>query len=226
MNHLQSAVVPQLYLLTNDDEFERLYQKLEVALATGLVGLLQVRRKKTAALPDGAATLLAEAKQIVELARRYQVPVVINDDSALAAKLGVGVHLGQQDGKMVDAKRQISPDQIIGRTCHGQVALVKEAKQQGADYAAMGAVFASTTKPKADTISYQQLKEGCQQGIDICVIGGLSAENVGALAGLPIKYVAVVGDIMDLPVAQIAPRCQQWQQAFAKWHAAAGDVKA
>ena len=81
----------------------------------------------------------------------------------------------------------------------------------------MGAVFTSTTKPHADIISRQNLIEGCQQDIPICVIGGLTAENISELAGIPIALVAVVGDIMDWPVEKIAERCCQWQQAFFKW---------
>lgn len=46
MSYLTKAIAPQLYLLTNDDEFELLYQKLETTLATGLIGLIQIRRKK------------------------------------------------------------------------------------------------------------------------------------------------------------------------------------
>ena len=212
-----SSTIPKLYLLTNDDEFELLYQKLDAALSTGLIALLQIRRKRVLSLPDGVSTLFDEAQKIVELAKVYSVPVVINDDTDLAAKLGVGVHLGQKDGNVSDAKQSLAPNQIIGCTCHGDIELVKEAKNDGASYAAMGAVFTSTTKPNADIISRQQLIEGCQQGIPICVIGGLSAENISELAGLPIARVAVVGDIMDLSVADIAKRCHEWQQAFSKW---------
>ncbi|AMT97502.1 MULTISPECIES: thiamine phosphate synthase [Psychrobacter] len=211
------STIPKLYLLTNDDEFELLYQKLEAALATGLIGLLQVRRKQVLQLPNGKLRLYEEASKIVDLARAYNVPVVINDDIELAAALGVGVHLGQQDGNIDDAKRQLAPNQVIGRTCHGDVALVKEAQNDGATYAAMGAIFTSTTKPNANIISRQHLTDGCQEDIKICVIGGLTAENVSELTGLPITYVAVVGDVMDLSVAQIANRCQQWQQAFSNW---------
>lgn len=211
------STIPKLYLLTNDDEFELLYQKLEAALATGLIGLLQVRRKQVLQLPNGKLRLYEEASKIVDLARAHNVPVVINDDIELAAALGVGVHLGQQDGNIDDAKRRLAPNQVIGRTCHGDVSLVKEAQNDGATYAAMGAIFTSTTKPNANIISRQHLTDGCQENIKICVIGGLTAENVSELTGLPITYVAVVGDVMDLSVAQIANRCQQWQQAFSNW---------
>ncbi|MGP5120617.1 thiamine phosphate synthase [Psychrobacter alimentarius] len=211
------STIPKLYLLTNDDEFELLYQKLEAALATGLIGLLQVRRKQVLQLPNGKLRLYEEASKIVDLARAHNVPVVINDDIELAAALDVGVHLGQQDGNIDDAKRRLAPNQVIGRTCHGDVSLVKEAQNDGATYAAMGAIFTSTTKPNANIISRQHLTDGCQEDIKICVIGGLTAENVSELTGLPITYVAVVGDVMDLSVAQIANRCQQWQQAFSNW---------
>ncbi len=219
-NMIQSLTspMPRLYLLTNDDEFALLYQKLEAALATGLIALLQVRRKQTLTLPDGEARLYEEALKIVTLAKAHNVAVVINDGIDLAKKLGVGVHLGQTDGDISDAKQQLASDQIIGRTCHGDMDLVAEAKNDGASYAAMGAVFTSTTKPNADIVSRSQLMQGCQQGIAMCVIGGLTAENVSELVGLPITYVAVVGDIMDLPVERIANRCQQWQQAFSNWN--------
>ena len=213
-----SHTIPKLYLLTNDDEFSLLYQKLEAALATGLIALLQIRRKQILALPDGESVLYKEALQIVNLAKTYNVPVLINDNIALAEKLGIGVHLGQQDGDLSEATQSLAPNQIIGRTCHGDITLVKAAKNEGASYAAMGAVFASNTKPNAATILRQQLIEGCQQDIKICVIGGLTAENISELAGLPIAYIAIVGDIMDLSVHQIVTRCQQWQQVLNKWN--------
>lgn len=222
----QSAVTleraePMLYLLTNDDKFDLLYAKLEVALSTGTIGLLQIRRKQVLSQPNGQEKLYDEAVRIVALAKLHKVPIVVNDNIALAAKLGVGVHLGQKDGTINEAKQQLESNQIIGRTCHGDVELVKEARLTGATYAAMGAIFASSTKPTANIISRQQLVDGCQQtihdDIDICVIGGLTAENVKQLKGLPITYIAVVGDILDLPINSIAQRCQEWQQALTDW---------
>jgi len=218
---IAARTVPTLYLLTNDDEFDLLYVKLEVALATGTIGLLQIRRKKLLAQPYGQKKLYDEAVKIVALAELYKVPVVLNDDIALAVKLGVGVHLGQQDGAINEAKQQLESNKVIGRTCHGDVALVEEARSAGATYAAMGAIFASSTKPNANIISRQQLINGCQQtihnDIELCIIGGLTVENIVQLKGLPIAYIAVVGDIIDLPVDSIAQRCQEWQQVLTDW---------
>ena len=218
-----NKVAPKLYLLTNDDEIELLLAKLQVAFATGLIGLVQIRRKQVLQQPKGAEQLCSEAMQIIVLAKQYQVAVVINDDIALAAKLKVGVHLGQGDGEVDAARQLLAPNQIIGRTCHGDIELVKEAIEDGVSYVAMGAVFASLTKPHAKTISREQIIEGCKlsldKGVDSCVIGGLTAENVCQLSDMPITYVAVVGDIMDLEVDKIAQRCQQWQQALNLWQA-------
>ena len=218
---MTSNTLPKLYLLTNDDGISSLLAKLKAAFATGLIAVVQIRRKQVLAQPNGAQQLYDEALKIVALAQQYKVAVVINDDTALAAKLGVGVHLGQGDGDIRTAKQLIAADQLIGRTCHGDSQLVKQALEEGADYAAMGAVFASTTKPQATIISREQLEAGCQlsldKPLDLCVIGGLTAENIDQLAGLPLTYIALVGDIMDLSAEHIAQRCQHWQQALKRW---------
>lgn len=210
--------LPQLYLLTNDDEFTLLYQKLEIALATGVIGLLQIRRKQVLAQPEGRDQVYAEAQQLLELTRRYHVPMIMNDDIALAQRLGIGVHLGQGDGDIAMARQALGEQAIIGRTCHDTVDLVQAARQEGASYAAMGAVFASTTKPEAQIVSREALMAGAQQGIDLCVIGGITAENIGELRGVPIRYVAVVGDILNHPLTAIAARCEQWQQELSNWY--------
>ncbi|WP_199508035.1 MULTISPECIES: thiamine phosphate synthase [unclassified Psychrobacter] len=213
-------VTPKLYLLTNDDPLDVLQQKLSAAFATGAVGLLQIRRKQVLAQENGREQLYTEAQSLIALAQQYNVPVVMNDDMAMADKLGVGVHLGQQDGSVFDARAQLAAGQIVGRTCHGDAELVKDAQAAGADYAAMGAIFASTTKPNATTISKDALMAGAATGVPICVIGGLTPQNVVTLAGIPLRYVAVVGDIMDLPVDKIAARCEEWQVALAQLSAA------
>lgn len=211
-------IAPQLYLLTNDDQFSLLYKKLEIALATGAIHLLQVRRKQVLAQPNGRERVYTEAQQLLALARRYNVAMVMNDDIALAQQLGIGVHLGQGDGEVAMARHVLGEQALIGRTCHQSLDLVKTAFQEGASYAAMGAVFASTTKPEAKIVSRDALIAGAQQGIDLCVIGGITAENSRALRGQAIRYLAVVGDILNHPVTAIAARCELWQQTLSHWY--------
>lgn len=210
--------VPKLYLLTNDDEFSLLYKKLELALATGVISMLQIRRKKLLAQENGREHLLIECQAVIELARQYQVKVIINDDVELAQQLKVGVHLGQGDGSVVEARAVLGAQAIIGRTCHQDANLVRDAKVEGASYAAMGAIFSSLTKPEAKIVSHQQLIEGLQQGIKLCVIGGITLEKVTAIQGLPIEYIAIVGDIMSLPESKIVARCEAWRQLLLSWN--------
>ena len=208
---------PLLYLLTNDDDFEVLYQKLELALSTGVVSLLQIRRKQVLNQVDGRDTLYKESQKIIELAQRYAVAVVMNDDVELAQQLGIGVHLGQGDGSVMQARQALGCQALIGRTCHQSIELIQAAKQEGASYAAMGAVFTSNTKPDAKVVSQDQLSQGCNQDIDICVIGGITAENAQTLKGLDIQYIAVVGDILNYSLSQIEQRCQSWQKVLQGW---------
>ena len=210
-------MVPQLYLLTNDDDFAALYQKLEIAFDSGIVALLQIRRKQLLKQPEGGKKLYQESEKLIALAERCGVSVVMNDDIEMAKNLGIGVHLGQSDGKVIDARQQLGRQAIIGRTCHQSSDLVKQAKLEGASYAAMGAVFASSTKPQASIVSVNALKEGCDQNIDICVIGGISSQNVTQLSGLPIRYIAVVADILSAPIDQVHSRTLAWQQALSHW---------
>ena len=208
---------PLLYLLTNDDDFDVLYQKLELVLATGIVSLLQIRRKRVLNQVDGRDTLYKESQKLIGLAQYYAVAVVMNDDVELAQQLGIGVHLGQDDGSVVQARQALGRQALIGRTCHQSVELVQVARQEGASYAAMGAVFTSSTKPDANVVSLDQLSKGCAEDIDVCAIGGITAENAQALRGLDIKYIAVVGDILNYPVSQIEQRCQSWQKVLQDW---------
>ena len=71
-----------LYLITNDDPFQLLLEKLQVALATGQIAILQYRRKKVA-----KADQMFEVEKIKTLCEKYHVPFIINDDIALAVQL-------------------------------------------------------------------------------------------------------------------------------------------
>lgn len=199
-----------VYLISNDDPLPVLLGKLDAALATGAIALLQYRRKQTEATEREA-----EARQLLALCQRYAVPLIINDDMALAEKLGCGVHLGQSDGSVIEARQRLGQAAIIGRTCHDSLEFALQAVADGASYVAFGAVYASKTKPNAHVVSLTTLRHAKQQlSVPICVIGGLTAENIQPCVDLGVDLYAVVSDVLSLPVDQVTIRLQAWQRAL------------
>lgn len=196
-----------LYLITNDDPFDMLHQKLHIAMQHTAIALVQYRRKNVV-----PAVQLQEVDALLELCQRYQVPLVINDNLALAQQFGCGLHLGQGDGSLLEARARLGAQAIIGRTCHDSLALATQAANDGASYLAFGAVFPSATKPNAQQVSLAVLQQAkLQFALPICVIGGLSVENSQPLVDMGIELYAVVGDILNLQVTQVAQRVKAWQ---------------
>lgn len=199
-----------LYLITNDDPIQLLLEKLDAALATRQVAILQYRRKKI-----DKADQPAEVEQIKLLCEKYQVPFVINDDIKLAAQFGLGVHLGQSDGEITDAKSQLPEGVIIGRTCLNSLELAQKAITDGATYIAFGAVYATSTKPEAGNVGIEVIKQAAAQyDLPICAIGGLTVENSKPVIEAGADLCAVISDILGRSTAEIPARVQAWAQLF------------
>lgn len=199
-----------LYLITNDDPIQLLLEKLDVALATKQVAILQYRRKKIEKTNQPA-----EVEQIKLLCEKYQVPFVINDDLELAAQFGLGVHLGQSDGEITDAKAQLPQNVIIGRTCLNSLELAQKAIADGATYIAFGAVYATSTKPEAGNVGIEVIKQAAAQyDLPICAIGGLTVENSKPVIEAGADLCAVISDILGRSTAEIPARVQAWAQLF------------
>ncbi|MBJ9418981.1 thiamine phosphate synthase [Acinetobacter oleivorans] len=199
-----------LYLITNDDPIQLLLEKLDVALATRQVAILQYRRKKVE-----KADQPAEVEQIKQLCEKYQVPFVINDDLQLAAQFGLGVHLGQSDGEITDAKSKLPEGVIIGRTCLNSLDLARKAIADGATYVAFGAVYATATKPEAGNVGIEVIKQAADQyDLPICAIGGLTVENSKPVIEAGADLCAVISDILGRSTAEIPARVQAWAKLF------------
>ena len=200
-----------LYLITNDDPLPLLLEKLEAALATGHIVIVQYRRKKIA-----KADQPFEVEQIKTLCEKYQVPFIINDDIALAVQFGLGVHLGQFDGAISDAIQRLPQGVIIGRTCLNSLELAEKAITEGASYVAFGAVYASGTKPEAGNVSLEIIQQARQKfSVPICAIGGLTVENSQVVIGAGASLCAVISDILARPTAEIPARVDAWARLFA-----------
>lgn len=176
-----------------------LYEQVEVALRNG-VTCLQYREKH---LPFEEQ--LAEAKAIASLCRKYQIPFIVNDDVHLALACDAdGVHLGQDDISIDEARKILGNQKIIGMTAHN-VAEALKAQSQGADYLGLGAVFPTSTKGNTIPLSLDTLRMICSQvNIPKVAIAGITVSNIQKLTGSGIDGVAVVSAIFganDIAVA-------------------------
>ena len=200
-----------LYLITNDDPIQLLLEKLQVALATGHIAMLQYRRKKIA-----KADQPLEVEQIKILCEKYQVSFVINDDLLLAEQFGLGVHLGQSDGEITDAIQRLPQGVIIGRTCLNSLELAEKAIAEGASYVAFGAVYATSTKPEARNVGIEVIQQARQKfDVPICAIGGLTVENSQTVIDAGASLCAVISDILGRSTAEIPARVNAWAKLFA-----------
>ena len=181
-----------------------LAQAVEAALDGG-VTCLQLREKEAS-----AGEILTLARTLLPLCRARRVPLLINDrvDIALAAGAD-GVHLGQEDLPLPEARALLGPDRILGATAH-TVEEALRAQAEGADYLGVGAMFPTGTKTDTVPTSADTLKAICAAvSIPVVAIGGVTAQNLPTLAGTGIAGAAVVSAIFsqsDLTAAARALR--------------------
>ena len=182
-----------LYFITDSTGFseEEFLRRVELALRGG-VTLLQLREKERS-----VREYLGLAQKVHELAKKYGVPLIIDDrlDVAMAAD-AEGVHLGQCDMPVDIARKIFGRDKIIGATAK-TVPQALAAIAGGADYLGVGAIFPTTTKVKTVITSTDTLRDICGAvSVPVNAIGGLNKENIHVLEGIPIAGICVVSAIM------------------------------
>lgn len=141
------------------------------------------------------------ARALRALCREFAVPLLINDDLALALAVDAdGVHLGAGDGDWRAARQRLGADRLLGTSCYADFALAREAVLAGADYVAFGAVFPSPTKPLAVRADLSLLGR-CRDelGTPVCAIGGITLENAPALLAAGANLLAVISDVFSAP---------------------------
>ena len=161
-----------------------------IALAIdGGARLVQYRDKS-----GDARRRLAEARALAELCHARGIPLIVNDDIALAAESGAdGVHLGRDDADPGEARRQLGDTAVIGISCYNRLELAQRAADAGADYLAFGRFFASQTKPDA-VQAHSDLVEAARSRwpLPIAVIGGITPYNAAPLVAAGADLLAVV----------------------------------
>ena len=182
-----------LYFITDSTNYseEEFLSRVEQALQGG-VTLLQLREKE-----KSTREYIELAEKVHELAKRYHVPLIIDDrvDVALAID-AEGVHVGASDMPVATARKLMGEDKIVGATAK-TVPWAKEAYEQGADYLGVGAIYPTTTKVKTVLTSTDTLRDICNAvPIPANAIGGLNKDNIDVLKGIPIAGICVVSAIM------------------------------
>lgn len=143
---------------------------------------------------------LTEARAIRALCAARQVPMIINDDVALAQAAGAaGVHLGEDDGDLAAARALLGQDAIIGVSCYDSLERARQLATAGADYIAFGAFFPSPTKPHARRASFDLLRQSAALGIPRVAIGGITPDNGGSLIDAGADYLAVISAVFGDP---------------------------
>lgn len=161
----------------------------EVVEQVILGGATMVQLREKDKTPD---EILASAREIVPICKKYGVPFIMNDSIELARAAGAdGVHLGQSDVPS-DNVRELAGDLILGLSAN-TIESAKRAQALGADYLGVGAVFGTTTKHDARHLSPEALRE-ITSAVDVPVvaIGGINADNILQLTGCGMQGAAVV----------------------------------
>ncbi len=150
---------------------------------------------------------LAEASALAELCAAHGVPLIVNDDVELAARAGAaGVHLGEDDAPLADARARLGPDAIIGVSCYDSLERARRFAAAGADYLAFGAFFPSPTKPHARRVTLDLLRQARSLGVPLVAIGGITVDNAPALVTAGADGVAVISALFDAADVRAAAR--------------------
>lgn len=189
-----------LYAIT-DGPRAGLIEACAAALEGG-AALLQYRDKTA-----DVARRRAEASALAALCAHRRVPLIVNDDVALAAAVGAaGVHLGEDDADIAEARRRLGADAIVGVSCYDSLDRARALADAGADYLAFGAFFASPTKPNARTAAPDLLCEAKALGKPLVAIGGITAANATPLIEAGADFLAVISAVFGAADVRSAAR--------------------
>ena len=182
-----------LYAVTDRTWVEdtTLMDQVKEALEGGIT-FLQLREKHLS-----KEEFIKEAREMKKLAAQYQIPFVINDNIEVALAVDAdGVHIGQDDMSVEEARKLLGEDKIIGVSAHNVEEAIK-AQKGGADYLGVGAMFPTGTKTDADSVSMEELQKiRAAVSLPIVVIGGINKGKAGRFKPMGIDGLAVVSAII------------------------------
>ena len=189
------AILRGLYAITDEKLIPEaaFLATVEQALRGG-TAIIQYRDKS-----GNEAKRLEQAAALRSLCGEHNACLIINDDIRLAIAVDAdGVHLGEEDVSIEQARQMLGDEAIIGISCYNQLQRAVEAQAAGADYVAFGAVFASPTKPNARPASCELISEAKSQlDIPVCAIGGIDKSNVAQVIDSGADMTALISGLFS-----------------------------
>ncbi len=181
-----------LYAVTPDiDDTALLVGKVRAAISGGAT-MVQYRHK------SAAAPLKLEQARALAAACSGRALFIVNDDASLARAVAAdGVHVGEDDGAVTQARAIVGADLIVGVSCYNELARARRMAEEGANYLAFGSFHASSVKPLARRASPSLLHDARTLRLPLVAIGGITAANAGALVHAGADAVAVISDLFD-----------------------------
>jgi len=176
-------------------------RSLDEALNAGAGKAFQLRLKEASDLQ-----ILEAAGELLPVCRRHDVAFILNDRADLAVQCGAdGIHLGQEDMSIADARAILGPDAVIGISCHASRDMAIDAAEAGADYVAFGAFFPTKSKPLAKIEKWGVPAPGLVEWwstnttIPCVAIGGMTPENCGPLVAAGADFIAAITSVWEHP---------------------------
>lgn len=164
------------------------------AVAAALRGgarVLQYRDEST-----DTSRQIVEAAAIRQICLAHAVPLIIEEDLALAKAVGAdGIHLGADTADIGAARSFLGTGAIVGVACGGSLELARASARAGAGYVSFGAFFRSPTKPLAPIVSADLLKQSATLGLPRVAIGGVTPDNGGSLIEAGADYLAAISAV-------------------------------
>jgi thiamine-phosphate pyrophosphorylase len=189
-----------LYAITDtqNKSVQQIITAVECAIKGGAV-MIQYRDKN----PMDQVTL---SHELLKVCQRYQIPFIINDNIELAYKIKAdGVHLGQTDGDIEQARARLGTQAIIGISCYNDVDYALEVEKKGANYVAFGRFYRSKSKPLAPQANINILITARKKiTLPIVAIGGILPENGRILLRAGAHLLAVIDGVFQADVEQSA----------------------
>lgn len=197
-----------LYAITPDEHDTRRLLERVAGVLDGGARVLQYRNKTAT-----GALRREQAAALLTLCHARGVPLIVNDDWALARDVGAdGAHLGRDDGDVARARAALGADAVLGVSCYDRAERAVDAAAAGADYVAFGAFFPSLTKPLAARAQPSLLHGAAALPVLRVAIGGITPDNARALVDAGADLIAVISGVFD--AADPAAAARAYTRAF------------